>query len=420
MTILQRYIYNGSIRLDSKNLFEYDLSARINKEGIDGKNIDVSGIWNMYGESNESNTTIDAIIQILKKEKGKIQLEELSVNDSNLKKARRAIDTRLGADRTRYAEEELGKEDAKIIRKNKAKADKRIADNIISTGDYLMNINVRDVSISSPKTDKITNIHSTYSKILNMILAMKNDLMVSWYYNVENEDEIMGSNEITARNILSKKGNIKSKTQHFDSEINKTDGYCFGFLEHKNQSFNTGTRFTQPAAIDGALAAEIGVADGSGRRLSIPFTKLLKQYPLIMAGDLIEDKQEVKKMLLNQNQTPNKIFGDGMILSTDNDEQYGINLLTNYVNFCFARIRIALDSSNHKTREQGLKVLGKLEEIHNNYKNSDDKNKSTIQSELIEYINRNIAKAQFMIPQHISFGMKGWKKSKSPTLKSPI
>ena len=236
-----------------------------------------------------------------------------------------------------------------------------------------------------------------YEHVLREVTEMSKDLVTSWYFNAENEDEIFATRELQSHSLRSELNpSTKTKSMPQDTKDNKTGRYFYSFIEHKDSEFNVNTRFTRPATFNGFVGIG-GVKDGSGRRLQIPLKKMVKAHAVIMGGDLVDDRQEKTKMKLKQNSTPHKIFAPPRGLNGYVELQT-MDLLQKYVAFVFTRIYLALNNSNAKSN--AILTIYRL--------------KSERGKDLWEDLTRNVAQPQLMTPNSVSLGMKDIKLDSSP------
>ena len=351
---IQRRFYLGSIALCDENTIRYELERNIKHWFMHYAEL-ANMLYNKY-----NNEDIDMSIEILKQEidnmwffqraNNNLILKKLNdLNQEDIKKKIKEVrikeDTRLlPKAQEKYLnnpnsyKNSIEKERNKWRKNNMEQADKELR-----TGKYLKDnykSHFRELMIPNPINDSLEILHKV---VLNKVLKMRGSLMAAWYFNAENEAEILEAKELQSHSVrrdLNPGTKIKSKSMSDDTIINRTGRYFYSFIEHKDTKFNTNTRFSQPTTNSEGFVKEGIVKDGSGRRLRIPLIKMAKANAAIMGGDLVEDRQEQCKIGLKQNETPRKIFASGK--ETDNADNLLKGLLINYVSFVFSRISIAL------------------------------------------------------------------------------
>lgn len=427
--IAQRKFYFGSIILCDENTIKYELERNINRWFIDYARL-AKMLYDKY-----NNEDIDMSIEILKQVIDDMWFFQRANNDTiltklgqidqenikkEIKKVRINMDTRL-SDETRreYINDHKNKTEIETLRDRWRQSNKEKADNELNKGKYIENevytegirgfmhngqdfshYNFRRNASKKGKMRYIKGVKQCYEHVLKEVLSIKDELVASWYFNAIDENEIFSAKELQSHSVRRKMdSNAYTKSMDIDTVNNKTGRYFYSFIEHKDSKYNTGTRFSQKATVDGQLN-DGRVIDGSGRRLRIPLHKMVKAHAIIMGGDLVEDQQEVKKMKLTQNATRNKIFASGNV-NPSNVNEYLEGLLKNYVNFVFYRLELVFN--NQKDNDIVKQTI------------TDLKNKKG--QELWEYITRYVAQPQLMTPNKVSLGMKDIRLDSSPLTK---
>lgn len=457
LPVAQRKIYLDTVELGSEELLEAEIHRAVPKLPLlPAIPVTVSSapfefvptspdyikelstaLWAEYGNKPNAHVMMRDIIDGINKvgTSGKIQIQIMT--DAEFKGFRRGKDTRLSDPlKSEYAAFAVPakdsdpmhlakKEEVKVAREQLAKTYKTEADDNLSQGDYFKNVqkdSFRDLVVSLPESADFT----LRDEVLAAVLAMKEHLTAAWYFNETGEKAVFDSGELISADVREEVKtpgtSIEKKTQDEDSQDNKTGRYFYSFIEHDASGFNTGTRFTKPATPTGTLSSLGGVKDGTGRRLRIKLSKMVKSGAMIMAGDLIADGVEYYKMGLDQNKTPQKLMASGT--KTQDTDQMTDGLLENYVNFAFLRISIAKDEdaqirdsttnalTGYKAGEHALVQLRTLVDNYNTATTPADKTKA--ERELWEYLVRQVAQPQLMTPVRVSLGMKGIKMDKSP------
>lgn len=408
--MIQRKFYKDSIALINPKLIRKEIEKKIDRYLINGqifadtlyrtyrhddKNMDISYVFKAMDnrtiefDEHEGVSCVN-ITKVLAEIDG-ISQDEVN---SKIRENRIYTDTRMDFHgQAAYLSGKYDKKDVEALREQWRSDNMAKADGELEKGEYLQeqykNVDFRDFVHGIEYMDEL--YLSCYRHVLENVLAMRNDLVASWYFNAKNEDEILKTKELqsySVRRDLNHK--LEGKSMDCDTETYKTSGYFYSFIEHKDSKFNTGTRFTNPATKDGTVGVE-GVRDGSGRRLRFPFKKMVKAHAIIMGGDLTQDIQESGKMKLKA-PTPHKIFASGMEKETNIDERMQ-GLLLNYVSFTFDRIRLAIDQGGDARDHAIDEIIPTLLRKNGKY--------------LWEYLTRNVANPQLMTPSKVSLGMKG-------------
>lgn len=375
-----------------------ELAAALFQTYQHDKNMIISCVLDVMRDNSPQNLTIN--VQEIIKELDDIDQSEIN---SKIKTNRIRNDKRLSSDAQENYILNGNKNEVEILRERTRIDNKNVADAELKNGDYIKNnyVEIDFRKINHPNAFNLFRdcipFTECYLHVLNEVVTMRHDLVASWYFNKENEDEIFSSGELKSfslRNDID--SNTVRKSMFGDTKKNRTGRYFYSFIEHKDSEFNYNTRFTQIPTRNGIITPR-GVNDGSGRRLRIPLKKMVKAYAIIMGGDLISDRQE-EKMGLKQNQTPQKIFASG-VTSSDLDLRM-MNILANYVNFSFERICLALKDVNSMSK--AINTIYRL--------------KSKSGRILWEDLTRNVAQPQLMTPNRVSLGMKGIKLDSSPII----
>ncbi|MCG8696864.1 MAG: DUF4157 domain-containing protein [Bacteroidales bacterium] len=254
------------------------------------------------------------------------------------------------------------------------------------------------------------------NNVKRAVLNMRKDLMVSFYYNVENEEEIFGDiaphsrdrnvtgkedKSVYSPGILSlterkKSGSqVDSKSQLKDEE-NKTDMFVYGWIEHKDGEYNYNTRFNLPAHTGGdtTAVANYETAYEGGRRAHRPIDKVAVDGALVMLGDLTTDTLALDKSRLDlgTSDANNLIIGLDLKIQNGDTQKYAHDILEALMNRMIIRLR--------KVKKTIRKPI--VEKLENILKNDAKGN-----AELWSYITKNIMRPQFMVPKYIMHAMKG-------------
>ena len=416
--MIQRKFYMGSIALINPELIRKEIEKKIDLKLKNGQ-IFADTLYRTYqlGDKNmDMSYVIKAMhnkaMEFYKYEKASrvnitkvlAEIDGISQDEVNnkIRENRILTDTRMSFDnQATYLSGVSNKEAVEVLRERWRLDNMAKADGELKKGKYLQeqykNVNFRDFVHEIEYIDGLYS--SCYNHVLENVLAMRNDLVASWYFNAKNEDEILRTKELqsySVRRDLNPK--LEGKSMFCDTVIHKTSGYFYSFIEHKDSKFNTGTRFQNPST-EGGIVGGRGVRDGSGRRLRFPFKKMVKAHAIIMGGDLTKDTQESKDKMKLTEPTPHKIFASGIENSPNIDTRMQ-GLLSNYVSFAFYRIRLAIDQGNDAKKHA-------IDEIIPSLLSKDGK-------DLWEYLTHYVANPQLMTPNKVSLGMKGLELDSSP------
>lgn len=146
------------------------------------------------------------------------------------------------------------------------------------------------------------------------VLAMMDDLIVSFYYNGEADQAITDSGALMSSRQRDKAASggvaADSKTPTVDKDLHNDD-FVFGFMEHKKMLPKGDTRFAAPSTKTGAMEPKKSKLDmRKGMRISRPLRWYLNQPgALIQLGDLIKPRPRDDKKGLHPMSLPDFIIG---------------------------------------------------------------------------------------------------------------
>lgn len=416
--MIQRKFYMGSIALINPELIRKEIEKEIDLKLKNGQ-IFADTLYHTYqlGDKNmDMSYVIKAMhnkaMEFYKYEKASrvnipkvlAEIDGISQDEVNnkIRENRIFTDTRMDFHgQAAYLSGKYDKKDVEALREQWRSDNMAKADGKLRTGEYFQeqykNVDFRDFVHGIEYMDEL--YLSCYAHVRQEVLAMRNDLVASWYFNAKNEDEILRTKELQSYSVRwDLNDELEGKSMFCDTVKHKTSGYFYSFIEHKDSAFNTGTRFSNPATKDGTVGVE-GVRDGSGRRLRIPFKKMVKAHAIIMGGDLTQDTQESERKMKLDAPTPHKIFASGMEKETSIDERMQ-GLLLNYVSFTFDRIRLAIVQGGPAKDHAIDVIIPSLLNMHG--------------KDLWEYLTHYVANPQLMTPNKVSLGMKGLELDSSP------